>query len=232
MARQSAAVQTRESDPSLYLHELTHAAWFRKASFALSIQLATCPLSIYLDKSPCNSFKSLYRRFWTASVLLPVLHCPWRYIQPSRKIDLCQVEVFPKSSQRVARDRLFFAGETHPRVQDLLDLSFIKADVGSTGAELADDPSKLCCLVIIVRMSIDNDMERAVTRHLPKAGSQSHRRFGALQIHQHPMPFFAPLFQIANRTDLRTCSQFRNKLRRFLAGFRFGTDKYVRHLRF
>jgi hypothetical protein len=32
------------------------------------------------------------------------------------------------------------------------------------------------------------------------------------------MPFFASLFQIANRTDLRTRSQFRNKLRRFLAG--------------
>jgi len=33
-----------------------------EASFGLSIQLATCPLSMYFDKSPCNSFKSLYRR--------------------------------------------------------------------------------------------------------------------------------------------------------------------------
>jgi hypothetical protein len=63
------------------------------------------------------------------------------------------------------------------------------------GDELADDPSKLCCLVIIVRVGIDNNMERVVARHLPEAGPQSRRRFGALQIHQHPMPFFASLFR-------------------------------------
>ena len=104
--------------------------------------------------------------------------------------------------------------------------------VGSPGAELADDPSKLCCLVIIVRVSIDNDMERVVARHLPESGPQSRRRFGALQIHQHPMPFFASLFQIANRTDLQTRSLFRNKLRRFLAGFPFLAGRKLLGLRF
>jgi len=103
--------------------------------------------------------------------------------------------------------------------------------VGSPGAELADDPSKLCCLVIIVRVSIDNNMERVVARHLPESGPQSRRRFGALQIHQHPMPFFASLFQIANRTDLRTRSLFRNKLRRFLAGFPFLAGRKLLGLR-
>jgi hypothetical protein len=101
-----------------FTNQLTRRAAPR-ASFGLSIQLATCPLSMYFDMSPCNSFKSLYRRSGPR----------------------------PRFSQ------------SHRQV------------------------------------SIDNDMERVVARHLPEAGPQSRRRFGALQIHQHPMPFFASLFR-------------------------------------
>jgi hypothetical protein len=164
MARRSAAVRTRESNPASYLHESTDAACGSGGLIRTVHPTRNLSASMYFDHRPCNSFKSLYRRSGPRP----------RFSQ------FCTVRGVTSSAASVSRETLFFTSENHPRVQNLLDLSFIKADGGSPGAELADDPSKLCCLVIIVRVSIDNDMERVVARHLPESGPQSRRRFGAL----------------------------------------------------
>jgi len=74
---------------------------------------------MYFDKNPCNSFKSLYRRSGPRP----------RFAQ------FCTVRGVTSSAASVSRETSFSLPARLIRACKIIDLSFIKADVGSPGAE-------------------------------------------------------------------------------------------------
>ena len=103
MARRSGAVQARESNPASYLHESTDAGCGSGGLIRTVHPARNLSAFDVLRQEPPQFLQVPVSTFGTASAPRSVLHRPWRHIE---------------RSQRVARDQLFFAGETHPRVQD------------------------------------------------------------------------------------------------------------------
>jgi hypothetical protein len=102
MARRSAAVRTRESNPASYLHESTDAACGSGGLIRTVHPARNLSAFDVLRPQPLQFLQVPVSTVGTASALLPVLHCPWRHIE---------------RSQRVARDAFLYRRDSSARAK-------------------------------------------------------------------------------------------------------------------